>query len=79
MPLPIITGMEQRMNRDDLSSGSGGDRLVNDALTEVKIFLPDDLARAWQRCSWLLVHDTGRERTDIMAEMVKDFLVKHGC
>jgi len=50
-----------------------------DNLTEVKLFVPDQLARAWQRCSWLLVHDTGRERTDIMKEMVKDFLVKHGC
>ena len=48
-------------------------------LTEVKLFLPDDLARAWQRCCWLLVNDKGKQRTDIMEEMVTDFLVKHGC
>lgn len=48
-------------------------------LTELKIFVPDDLARAWQRCSWLLVNDTGRERTEIMKEMVNDFLIKYGC
>lgn len=67
------------MNRDDVSSGAETGRVENGALTEVKIFLPDDLARAWQRCSWLLVNDSGRERTDIMTEMVEDFLVKHGC
>jgi len=79
MPLPITTGMEQRMNRDDLSSGAEKEQVENGVLTEVKILLPDDLARAWQRCSWLLVNDSGRERTDIMTEMVEDFLVKHGC
>jgi len=48
-------------------------------LTEVKIYLPDDLARAWQRCNWALVNDAGRERLDIMKEMVTDYLIKHGC
>ena len=67
------------MNRDDVSSNAETEQGKDVALTEVKIFLPDDLARAWQRCSWLLVNDSGRERTDIMTEMVEDFLVKHGC
>lgn len=42
-------------------------------LTELKIIVPDELGRAWQRCSWLLVHATGRKRTEIMKEMVNDF------
>ncbi len=54
-------------------------RRVDDTLAEVKLFLPDELARAWQRCCWLLVNDTGKQRTDIMEEMVTDYLIKHGC
>lgn len=50
-----------------------------DALQELKILVPADLCRAWQRCSWVIVSETGRGRTEIMAEMVRDFLVKHGC
>jgi hypothetical protein len=48
-------------------------------LRELKLLVPDDLHRAWQRCSWVLVSETGRSRMDIMSEMVHDFLVKHGC
>lgn len=48
-------------------------------LQELKLLVPDDLYRAWQRCSWALVSETGRSRTDIMSEMVHDFLLKHGC
>jgi hypothetical protein len=67
------------MAKDDSHTDSAENRNRSDNLTEVKLFVPDQLARAWQRCSWLLVHDTGRERIDIMKEMVNDFLVKHGC
>ncbi len=48
-------------------------------LRELKIFVSEDLYRAWQRCCWALTYDTGQSRTDIMNEMVQDFLVKHGC
>ncbi|MDA8163466.1 MAG: hypothetical protein M0017_00345 [Desulfobacteraceae bacterium] len=37
------------------------------------------LYRAFQRCTWILVQETGRERMAIMEEMVRDFLIKHGC
>lgn len=48
-------------------------------LAEVKLFLPEDLYRAFQRCVWILVNETGRDRLDIMHEVIHDFLVKHGC
>ena len=48
-------------------------------LVELKLFVAEDLAKAWQRCSWIIVNDTGRERTEIMEEMVLDFLKKHKC
>lgn len=38
-----------------------------------------DLYRAFQRCSWILAQESGRERMEIMEEMVQDFLIKHGC
>jgi len=48
-------------------------------LTEIRIHVPADLAIAWQRCSWVLVQDRGQGRLESMEEMVRDFLVKHGC
>ena len=38
-----------------------------------------DLCKAFQRCKWILVNETGRDQHEIMNEMVYDFLVKHGC
>lgn len=38
-----------------------------------------DLFRAFQRCVWIIVHETGRSQVEIMNEMVHDFLVKHDC
>lgn len=67
------------MAKQPLPSASAENSSNGDNLTELKIFVPEELARAWQRCSWLLVNDTGRERTDIMKEMVNDYLVKYGC
>jgi len=48
-------------------------------LKEVKLFVSDDLYRAFQRCVWVLVNETGRSQPEIMREVVHDFLVKHGC
>ena len=52
---------------------------VPEDLAELKLFLPHDLYRAFQRCLWILAQETGRPRTDIMRELIHDFLVKHGC
>ncbi|MFH1217598.1 MAG: hypothetical protein V1706_13970 [Pseudomonadota bacterium] len=41
--------------------------------------VPPDLYRAFHRCSWILIHETGRDQLDIMREMVEDFLIKHQC
>ena len=51
----------------------------NSDFAEVKLLLPHDVARAWQRCTWVVVNETKKSRTDIMAEMVRDFLCKYGC
>ena len=51
----------------------------NDDLVELKLKIPKDLYRAYQRCSWIITHETGRDQLDIMEEMVLDFLVKREC
>ncbi len=48
-------------------------------LLELKLKIPADLYRAYQRCSWIIVHETGRDQLAVMEEMVHDFLVKHEC
>lgn len=48
-------------------------------LVELKLKIPGDLYRAYQRCSWIITHETGRDQLDIMEEMVHDFLVKKQC
>lgn len=49
------------------------------SLADLKIQIPQDLYIAYQRCSWIIVHETGRAPLEVMEEMVRDFLVKHGC
>jgi len=48
-------------------------------LETLSLLVEADLYRAFQRCVWILVHETGRSRVEIMNEMVRDFLVKHEC
>lgn len=48
-------------------------------LTELKLFVAEDLYRAFQRCVWIRINETGCDHRDIMREVVRDFLVKHGC
>ncbi len=48
-------------------------------LTELKLKIHPDLYRAFQRCAWIIIHETGRSQVDVMNEMVEDFLRKHGC
>ncbi len=49
------------------------------SLVDLKIQIPQELYIAYQRCSWIIVNETGRKPLDVMQEMVRDFLMKHGC
>lgn len=71
--------MGQKMDDKSLDYLPPEDTDERENLAELKIFVSEDIARAWQRCSWVIVHETGRKRTDIMSEMVQDFLVKYEC
>lgn len=57
----------------------GSDMEKSPALVELKIHLPRDLYVAYQRCSWAIIHEDGRKPLEVMEEMVRDFLIKHGC
>lgn len=48
-------------------------------LVELKLHVPEELYRAFQRCLWLRLEETGRSRLDLSKEMLRDFLIKHGC
>jgi hypothetical protein len=43
------------------------------------LHISPELVRAYQRCKWGIIAETGRDQVEIMNEMVSDFLVKHGC
>jgi hypothetical protein len=51
----------------------------NDGTELLQLRIDAGLFRAFQRCSWILVQESGRERMEISEEMVRDFLIKHGC
>lgn len=56
------------------------DRLVEPApLVELKLQVPEELYRAFQRCLWIRVQETGQTPLQVMAEVIHTFLVKHGC
>ena len=55
----------------------GPDR--TDGLAEVKLLIPEDLCRAFQRCLWVRINETGQSQLELMQEVIRDFLIKHGC
>ncbi|MFH2122958.1 MAG: hypothetical protein ABIJ50_05695 [Pseudomonadota bacterium] len=55
------------------------EELESSSLVDLRIQVPQDLYNAYQRCSWIIVHESGRTPLEVMQEMVRDFLVKHGC
>lgn len=48
-------------------------------LVELKLQVPEDLYRAFQRCLWIRVQETGQTPLQVMAEVIRTFLMKHGC
>ncbi|MCL2459624.1 MAG: hypothetical protein FWF31_12455 [Desulfobulbus sp.] len=48
-------------------------------LAELKLLVAADLCRAFQRCLWIRVNETGQTPLQIMDEAIRDFLKKHGC
>jgi hypothetical protein len=78
----VFTGQnshEQFLVDEDMSEKVFSEKGELPSLVDLKIQVPQELYIAYQRCSWIIVHETGRKPLDVMQEMVRDFLVKHGC
>ena len=48
-------------------------------LVELKLLIPEDLYRAFQRCIWIRINESGHNQLELMEEVVRNFLIKHGC
>lgn len=48
-------------------------------LVELKLLIPEDLYRAFQRCLWMRINETGQGQLELMEEVIRNFLIKHGC
>ncbi|PID72757.1 MAG: hypothetical protein CSB34_00645 [Desulfobulbus propionicus] len=48
-------------------------------LEEIKLLVPPHLYRAFQRCVWIQINQTGKTQLEVMEEVVLDFLNKHQC
>ncbi len=48
-------------------------------LVELKLQVPEELYRAFQRCLWIRIQETGQTPVQVMEEAIRSFLIKHGC
>lgn len=48
-------------------------------LVELRLQIPPDLYRAFQRCVWIRINETGQTQLQIMEEIIRNFLKEHGC
>ena len=64
------------MKEQETQKPSGQDE---EQMARITVTVPDRLYRAFHRCTWLLVNETGKSQLQVMEEMVRDFLIKHGC
>jgi hypothetical protein len=62
------------MNATEQPTDPVGQKLIN-----LKLQIPEDLYRAFQRCLWIRINETGQTQLQVMEEVVCSFLKKHGC
>jgi hypothetical protein len=55
------------------------DHPVPQPLVELRLQIPEDLYRAFQRCLWIRINETGQTQLQLMEEVISNFLKKHGC
>lgn len=48
-------------------------------LVELKFQVSEELYRAFQRCLWIRIQETGQTPLQVMEEVIRSFLIKHGC
>jgi hypothetical protein len=52
---------------------------VAQPLVELRLQIPEDLYRAFQRCLWIRINETGQTQLQLMEEVISNFVKKHGC
>jgi hypothetical protein len=62
------------MNATEQPTDPVGQKLIN-----LKLQIPEDLYRAFQRCLWIRINETGQTQLQVMEEVICSFLKKHGC
>lgn len=50
-----------------------------DEYETLTIHVRPDLYRAFRRCVWMTIHETGRSQIDIHNEMIEELLKKRQC
>ena len=48
-------------------------------LVELKLQVSEELYRAFQRCLWIRIQETGQTPVQVMEEAIRSFLIQHGC
>lgn len=48
-------------------------------LAVIKFFVSPQQYRAFQRCVWLQVHETGCSQLEVMEKMIDEILIRHAC
>ncbi len=74
-PSPFTS--KKMMTEDQNNNKSAPEK--EESTETLKLMVGSELSRAFHRCTWVLMNETGRNQQDIMEEAVRDFLVKHGC
>ncbi len=66
----------QMDDREKMSKGSGQGA---EDLALLKIHVRPDLYRAFRRCVWMTVYETGMSIVDVHNKMIEDLLRNKGC
>ncbi len=66
----------QMDDREKMSKGSGQEE---EDLALLKIHVRSDLYRAFRRCVWMTVYETGMSIVDVHNKMIEDLLRNKGC
>ncbi len=48
-------------------------------LTELKIQIRDDLYRAFRRCVWMIIHETGLTQIEVHNMLIEELLKRKKC
>ncbi len=66
-------------NKDKQPSNKNKSNIDNEELELLQIHVRADLYRAFRRCVWMMVYETGNSIVDIHNKLIEDLLKRNGC